>query len=68
MEKYIWRLLTAMFLLLVAIVLGLMVFLFQGVAVILGLCFYSAVFCALIGITKGICVIIDYHRDNKNEE
>ena len=68
MEDYIWRLLTAMFLLLVAAVLGVFAFLLQGAVVMLGICFYSAVFCALIGIAKGLFVMIDYHREHKNEE
>ncbi len=68
MEKYIWRLLTAMFLLLVSAVLGVFAFLFQGAAFMLGVCFYGAILCALLGITKGLLVIIDYHRNQKEEE
>ena len=67
METYIWRLLTAMFLLLVAAVLGVFAFLLQGAAVMLGICFYGAVFCALIGIAKGLLVMIDYRRAHKEE-
>ena len=68
MEQYIWRLLTAMFLLLTAAVLGVFTFLFQGATVMLGICFYGAVFCALIGIAKGVIVISEYHKDHKEEE
>ena len=68
MEKYIWRLLTAMFLLLVAIALGVFAFLLQGVVFMVGLCFYGAVLCALIGIAKGFMVMIDYHREHQTEE
>ena len=38
MEKYIWRLLTAMFLLMVAAVLSIFAFVFQGATVLLGMC------------------------------
>ena len=68
MEKYLWRLLTALFLLLAAVVLGMMAVLFQGVSLIMGLCFYTAVGCGLLGITKGLLVIIDYHREYKDGE
>lgn len=68
MEKYIWRLLTAMFSLMIAAVLGIFAFVFQGAAVLLGICVYGALFCALIGIAKGLMVMIDYHRENKAEE
>ena len=68
MEKYIWRLLTAIFLLLVAAVLAVFAFLFQGISVMVGLCFYGAVFCALIGVTKGLLVMIDYHRAHQDGE
>ena len=68
MEQYIWRLLTAMFLLLTAAVLGLFAFLFQGASVMVGICFYSAVFCALIGIAKGVIVISDCHKGHKDQE
>ena len=68
MENYIWRLLTAIFLLLLAAVLGVFTFLFQGAAVMLGICFYGAVLCALIGAAKGLLVIIDYNRDHKEPE
>ena len=68
MEIYIWRLLTAMFLLLTAAVLGVFVFLFQGASLMMGLCFYSALFCALFGLAKGIITIIDFHQEHKNQE
>ncbi|MBQ7001428.1 MAG: hypothetical protein IJN67_10360 [Oscillospiraceae bacterium] len=68
METYIWRLLTAMFLLLMAAVLAVFAFLLQDAVFMLGLCFYGAVLCALIGITKGFLVMIDYHRAHKDEE
>ena len=67
LEKYIWRLLTAIFMLLVAAVLGIFAFLFQGAALMLGICFYGAVFCALIGVAKGLLVMVDYHREHKEE-
>ena len=54
MEKYIWRLLTAIFMLLVAAVPGIFAFLFQGAALMLGICFYGAVFCALIAYLSGV--------------
>ena len=62
MDHYIWRLLTAMFLLLTAVVLGLFVFLFQGSAFMVGICFYGALVCGLIGLAKGVIVILDYHK------
>ena len=68
LENYIWRLLTAIFLLMVAAVLGIFAFLFQDAVFLLGLCLYSAVFCALIGIAKGLFVMIDYRREHKDEE
>jgi len=68
LENYIWRLLTAIFLLMVAAVLGIFAFLFQDAVFLLGLCLYSAVFCALIGIAKGLFVMIDYRREHKDEK
>ncbi len=62
MDHYIWRLLTAMFLLLTAAVLGLFVFLFEGSAFMVGICFYGALVCGLIGLAKGVIVILDYHK------
>lgn len=67
METYIWRLMTAMFLLLTAAVLGLFMFLFQGANIMVGICFYGALFCGLIGLAKGVIVILDYHRENKDQ-
>ena len=67
MEKYIWRLLTSIFLLLVAAVLGLFVFFFEGAVFLLGICFYGSVFCGLLGIAKGLLVIIDYNREHKDD-
>lgn len=67
MDKYVWRLLTAMFLLMVAAVLAVFVFLFQGEAVMVGICLYGALICALCGIAKGLFVIIDYHREYQKE-
>ena len=68
MEQFIWRLLTAMFLLLTAAVLGLFAFLFQGAAVMVGICFYGALFCGLIGLAKGVIVILEYHKEHKEQE
>lgn len=66
MDK-IWRMLTAIFLLMVAAVLAVFVFLFDGAVLIVGICFYGALLCALLGIVKGLFVIIDYHREKKDE-
>ena len=68
METYIWRLLTAMFLLLTAAVLGLFVFLFEGSTFLMGICFYGALICGLAGIGKGLIVISDYHKTHKGQE
>ena len=68
MEYYIWRLLTSMFLLLSAAVLGVFVFLFEGASVMMGLCFYGALFCALFGLAKGIVTMIDFHQEHKDQE
>ena len=65
MEKFIWRLLTAIFILMVAVVLGVMAFMFEGVSLMVGLCVYGALICALVGVIKGILVTIDYHREYK---
>lgn len=67
MEKYVWRLLTAMFLLLVAAVLAVFAFVFQGATLILGICVYGGMICALIGIARGLLVIMDYNRAHKEE-
>lgn len=69
MDK-IWRLMTAMFCIVVAAGLFIVAYIFSGgmfnntFAVILA---YACLFCILIGITKGILVIVDYHRENKEE-
>ena len=68
MESYLWRLLTAMFLLLAAAVLALFVFLFEGSAAMVGICFYGALFCALIGLAKGVIVILEYQKEHKEQE
>ena len=68
MDHYIWRLLTAMFLLLTAAVLGLFVFLFEGATFMVGICFYGALICGLTGIGKGLIVISDYHKEHKEQE
>ena len=62
MDKDVWSLLTSMFLLLTAAVLCMFAFLFQGSAGLLGICFYGALFCALIGLAKGVIVILDHHK------
>lgn len=68
MEKYIWRLLTAIFLLLAATVLGLFLFLFEGAAFMVGVCFYGALLCGLMGLAKGVIVILDYHKEHRDQE
>ena len=68
MDHYIWRLLTAMFLLLTAVVLGLFVFLFQGSAFLMGICFYGALLLGLVGMAMGVIVLIDYHKEHKDQE
>lgn len=68
MDHYIWRLLTAMFLLLTAAVLGLFVFLFEGSAFLMGICFYGALFLGLVGMAMGVIVLIDYHKEHKDSE
>ena len=68
MEEYIWRMLKAMFWLLAAIFLCIMAYLLQGSGLLLGICFYGGTFCGLLGITKGLFVIIDYNREHKTEE
>lgn len=71
MEKYIWRLLTAIFMLATSFALFLIGWIFSGglfnnmVSVLLA---YAVLFLALIGITKGLLVIIDYHREHSDEE
>ena len=70
MDK-IWRLLTAIFILLSVIVLFLIGWIFSGgnfnnlLSVLL--C-YVVIFAGPIGITKGILVIIDYHREHQEKD
>ena len=68
MEKYIWRMLTSLFVLMTALVLGLFTFLFQGAVVIMGICFYGALFLGLVGMAMGAIVLIDYHKEHKDSE
>ena len=68
MEKYIWRMLTSLFVLMVALVLGLFVFLFQGSTFLMGICFYGALLLGLIGMAMGAIVLIDYHKEHKDSE
>ena len=71
MEKYIWCLLTAIFMIAAAVGLFLIAWLFSGGRfnnAFAGLSAYVVLFLALTGITKGILVILDYHRVHKGEE
>lgn len=67
MVDKIWRLMTAMFLLLTAAALGIFVLIMQDdfFAVI---AFYAMLLLLPFGIAKGLMVIIDYHREHKDEE
>lgn len=70
MDK-LWRLMTAIFMIAVGVGLFLLGWIFSGgmfnnaFAVIIA---YLMIGLILIGITKGLLVIIDYHRENKSEE
>ena len=68
MEKYIWRMVKFLFVLMVALVLGLFVFLFQGSAFLMGICFYGALLLGLVGMAMGVIVLIDYHKEHKDQE
>ena len=68
MEKYIWRMVTSLFVLMAALVLGLFAFLFQGSAFLMGICFYGALFLGLVGMAMGVIVLIDYHKEHKDQE
>lgn len=68
MDK-IWRLMTAIFILLSVIVLFLIGWIFSGgmfhnaFSVLIA---YAVIFCGPIGIAKGLLAIIDYHREQKD--
>lgn len=70
MDK-IWRLMTAMFSVVSACGMFTVGFIFSGgrfnntVSVLLA---YGCLFCVLFGIAKGLLVMIDYHREHKDEE
>ena len=61
---YIWRLLTAIFLIVVAVALLVVAFVF-GFNTVFGVFVYVSLFCILFGIAKGLMVMIDYHRSQK---
>ena len=70
MDK-IWRLLTAIFLIAVAVGLFLIGWIFSNGTfnnIFSALIIYVVLFLVLIGITKGILVIIDYHREQDQEK
>ena len=66
MEK-IWRLLTAIFILCAVIAVLLLAYEFQN-AVFSVAAVYAAILMIPVGIIKGVLVMIDYHREKKNEE
>ncbi len=68
MKRCVWRLLTAIFILLTALVLGLMALLCQGAPLLLGIGFYGMMICMPWGIIKGLLAIADYHKACKAEE
>lgn len=71
MEKYIWRMLTAIFMIAVAVGVFLLGFVFSGGRFnnpFSALSLYVMLFLLMIGIAKGILVVIDYHRAHKDEE
>ncbi|MBQ8834950.1 MAG: hypothetical protein IJ001_08530 [Oscillospiraceae bacterium] len=70
MDK-IWRLLTAMFAIVVACGLFALAYMSSGGRfndLLSGITFYVCLFCVLFGIAKGLMVIIDYHREHKDED
>ncbi len=68
MKHCVWRLLTAIFILLVALLLGLMSVLFQGVALMMGIGFYGMLILFPWGFIKGVLAILDYHKTVRREE
>lgn len=67
MDK-IWRLLTAMFIMMVgavSLIMAYILFVDTALAVV-GV--YAAFICIPWGIAKGLLVIIDYHREQKEKE
>jgi len=67
MDK-LWRLMTAMFLLLIAVVFLLMAYILFSESALAGICVWISYICVLGGIAKGLFAIIDYHRENRDEE
>ncbi len=70
MDK-LWRLATAMFSIVVACGLFVFLYLIDGGrfdSVLSGILGYACLFLILFGIAKGLLVIIDYHREHKDEE
>ena len=70
MDK-LWRLLTATFMISAATGFFVVAYIFSGgwlnsgfVAVLIYLC----LFCILFGVTKGILVIIDHHREESDKQ
>ena len=66
MEK-IWRLLTAIFILCAMIAVLLLAYEFQN-AVLSVAAVYAAILLIPVGIAKGILVMIDYHKEKKDED
>ena len=70
MEKYLWRLMTAIFMLAASVGLFLVGWIFSGGQfnnVPSALIAWAVLFLVLIAIAKGLLVIIDYNREHKDE-
>ncbi len=63
--EYIWRLLTAIFLIVVAVALLVVAYVLGLNTVFAAVFVYVSLFCILFGIAKGLMVMIDYHRSQK---
>ena len=66
MDK-IWRLMTAMFLLLIAIVSLLMAYILFANTALAAICVWVSFACTVWGIGKGLFAIIDYRREHNDE-
>ncbi len=64
--EYLWRLATAIFLLMLGAVCGLLIVLFQE-TVIAGICVYALLVLIPWGMIKGIVAIWAYHKNQKQE-
>ena len=67
MDK-IWRLLTAMFIILTGAMSLLMAYILFADTAFAAVCVYAAFICIPWGFAKGLLVIIDYHREQKEKE